>query len=476
MFGFLQGLFGKSGRTAAYVDARGEELPAREGSATAAASSHETREEELASAFICREALLGRDQRIIGYEFSHPRELQSRIAEKRVLVRQFYDNALLTHLTGLHLDSFLGARFAFLEISPTSLAHPALLRLPRENVVVILNVAEDTGTLGAEENLALANLSARGTRLGLKWRRQWRDQEKAWLARFPGIAFILMNWPDYAGNDDAKGEFIAWQIAALRRAAGEMGGQLRLIASHLQTPDEFRLCYRLGFDFFRGPFINSREPGKVIKSAINRLRVLELLRDLRREADTRILTQALRQDPVLSYRLLRYANSPALGMTREITSLDQAVTILGRDNLSRWLSLLLFSAVEPGYYEWALTEQALARAALMERLGKKTGMRDKGAAERLFLTGLFSLLDRLMGEPLTELAAKIQVPEEIREALIHRKGVLAQYLLLAESCEQQSPEAIARHAEALGLSAHQVNLALFDALAWAHEMSTLAND
>jgi EAL and modified HD-GYP domain-containing signal transduction protein len=472
MFGFLRGLFGQPGQASADApDSRAPDISAEEG------ERHETHADgQHASAFICREALLGRDQKIIGYEFSHPRELQSRITEKRVLVQQFYDDVLLSHLTALELDSFLGERFAFLEISPASLGHPALLRLPRENVAIILNVAETVETINASEVAALLALRAHGMRVGLKWRRQWQDREEAWLKRLPGIDFIQMNWPDY--TDDAKGEFLAWQIAAFRRVARAVAHPLRLIVCHLQTPDDFRLCYRLGFDVFHGPFINRREPGKVTKNAVNRLLVMELLHDLRHASDNRRLTQALRQDPVLSYRLLRYANAPSLGMTREITALDQAITILGRDNLYRWLSLLLFHTTDPGYYEWALTEQALARAALMERLGKRTGILEKesGLADRLFLTGLFSLLDRLMGEPLTELAAKIQVAEDVRAALLQRKGVLAQYLMLAESCEQQSPEAIARYAEPLGLSARQVSLATFDALAWAHAMAALGNN
>jgi EAL and modified HD-GYP domain-containing signal transduction protein len=176
----------------------------------------------------------------------------------------------------------------------------------------------------------------------------------------------------------------------------------------------------------------------------------------------------MKQDPVLSYRLLAYANSPLLGMTSKITHLGQAMTIIGRDKLYRWLASLLFNVADPGYYEWALTEQALARAALMERLGKNvTGVKP----DALFLTGLFSLLDQLMGKPMEELVTQIQISEDIQIALVRREGVLARFLALAEACERMDPETIAQNAGALGFSSRTVSLAVFDALAWAHSMA-----
>jgi EAL and modified HD-GYP domain-containing signal transduction protein len=243
---------------------------------------------------------------------------------------------------------------------------------------------------------------------------------------------------------------------------------LRLIASDLCTPDDFQQCYRLGADFFRGEFINGCDREKGSKSTVNRLRVLQLLNKLRQAADIESLEEELKQDPVLSYRVLAYANSPLLGVAHKITQLRQAMTIVGRNNLYRWLASLLFNVADPGYCEWALAEQALARAALMERLGKGVaGVRQ----DALFLTGLFSLLDRLMGRPMEVLATQIQLAEDIHTALVRREGVLAQFLALAEACERMDPETIAQKAEALGLSSRTVSLAIFDALAWAHAMT-----
>jgi EAL and modified HD-GYP domain-containing signal transduction protein len=323
----------------------------------------------------------------------------------------------------------------------------------------------------AEVMAAAGQLRGNGARIGLKWQSGWPRRADD----FPLLAqadFIQVACPDCVGTDSSA-FFSDLRRSCQQSPASNAGTRqampLRLIASDLQTPDDFWQCYRLGVDFFRGAFINSRERRKT-KSTINRLRVLQLLRRLRQDADTEQLEEELKQDPVLSYRLLTYANSPLLGTTTKITHLRQAVTIIGRNQLYRWLASLLFNVSDPGYYEWALTEQALARAALMERLGRDTL---DAKADALFLTGLFSLLDQLMGEPIEELAMQVQLAEDIQAALVRREGVLARFLALAEACERMDPETIAQRAEALGLSARAVSLAVFDALSWAHAMIRL---
>ena len=499
MLGFLRRIFGKEAEPAALVERLASPgiapPPPRVTATPAAPQEPEAAIEAHLPAFICREALVGRDQRIIGYEFSHPQQLQSRIMEKRTLVHQYYDEILMSHLADLKLDSILGKRLALIEISPTTLAHPALARLPRQNIALLLAFAEDGTQPDAPAmagiNQTLAGLRAEGIRVGLKWLRQYAataSAEMMWLKLLPHLDFVQVAWSEYARDttDEAFTDQVKRfrQVTRLNPEPPQTGGvnveptPLRLIASDLAKPDDFKRCYRLGFDMFRGSFINNRATRKVSKSAANRLRIMQLLNDLRHDEETRKLTQELRQDPVLSYRLLRYVNAPIFGLYRQIDNLDQALTMLGRTNLYRWLSFLLFNVTDPGYYEWALTEQALARAALMERLGKQAaqaGMADV-SPDALFLTGLFSLLDQLMGEPLEDLTRKIQIPPPVVAALTRREGTLAQFLALTEACESTNPASIAQHAAVLGLSDRTVNLAVFDSLAWAHEMTLIGED
>ncbi|MCL2021796.1 MAG: HDOD domain-containing protein [Betaproteobacteria bacterium] len=472
MFAFLRGIFGKPKRDKV-GEAKTPEVSALPSAHITSTHAEEEKQapDDPTNAFLCRETILGRDQRIIGYEFSHPQQVHARLIDKRARARQYYDGALLSQLAGMQLESIIGQRLAFLDISPVSLKHPALERLPRHNVALTLNFPESShlSTQAVQEIISHTQpLREYGLNIGLKWQSRWLPDADG-IAILQQIDFVRISWPEYADHGDMLVDMCRNVKEVNAAAVPHRLNPLRLIVGDLDAPDDFRECYRLGFDFFCGSFITNKQENKSSKSAVNRLRIIQLLNNLRHDAHTRELEQELKQDPTLSYYLLRYANSPALGLSQEITSLAQAITILGRNYLYRWLSFLLLKVADPGYREWVLTEQALARAALMERLGKIRG--DSAVSpDSLFLTGLFSLLDQLMGYSLDELIAAIQIPDEIHSALVRREGILAQYLALAEACEFMIPENIERRSLQLGFSASEINHAVFDALAWAHEM------
>ena len=88
----------------------------------------------------------------------------------------------------------------------------------------------------------------------------------------------------------------------------------------------------------------------------HKLHLMHLLNLSNGNAEIAELSSALKQDPLLTYRILRYLNSPAIGLSREITSIDQALVILGRQRLARWLSVLLFSVKDPDFSDWLLVE------------------------------------------------------------------------------------------------------------------------
>ena len=192
-------------------------------------------------------------------------------------------------------------------------------------------------------------------------------------------------------------------------------------------------------------------------------RICALMNDLALDRDTAHVAEAIRSDVGLSYRLLRYANSPALGLSRRIESLEQALAVLGRDELRRWLSMLLLGAVQGRQAARALQELALSRARLMEGLARAQG---DAPPDVLFATGLLSLLDRLLEMPLAEALAPLSLAEPSRQALLERSGPWAGYLALTEALEQDDQDAFERLAAPLG-GADAVMACAEEAWRWA---------
>jgi len=195
--------------------------------------------------------------------------------------------------------------------------------------------------------------------------------------------------------------------------------------------------------------------------------IVELINRVDREEPADRLEAVLKTDPTLAFRLMRYINSPAFGLSVEINSFRHAIMVLGYNRLKRWLALLLASAskdpnVKPAMYA------AVRRGLLMEELGRAAV--DADQRSEMFICGVFSLLDRLMGQPLSELMRSIPVPEAVRVALVEGTGPYHAQLELVRAIEAESIYDIRAAADAVLLGLPEVNRAVLRALAGAKQL------
>ena len=195
--------------------------------------------------------------------------------------------------------------------------------------------------------------------------------------------------------------------------------------------------------------------------------IVELINRVDREEPADRLEQVLKTDPTLAFRLMRYINSPAFGLSVEINSFRHAIMVLGYNRLKRWLALLLASAskdpnVKPVMYA------AVRRGLLMEELGRANA--DADQRSEMFICGVFSLLDRLMGQPMADLMQSIPVPDAVRAALVDETGPYHSQLDLVRAVEAESVYDIRAAAEATMLGLPDVNRAVLRALAGAKQL------
>jgi c-di-GMP-related signal transduction protein len=205
--------------------------------------------------------------------------------------------------------------------------------------------------------------------------------------------------------------------------------------------------------------------------AASRARALQLVQLVSADADTHEIEAVLRQDATLSYHLLRVVNSVALGGRREITSFAQAILLLGRQQLRRWLHLMLFAARDDDPRSAMLGAHVTLRARSMELLAEACGL-DRAAQERAFMAGMFSLLGTLFGQPMQQVLATLTLPDDLRHALLQREGVLGQQLNAVEAAEAPGDDrTLSTLLAALGLPATSFNHLRLQAALWATQMS-----
>ncbi len=189
--------------------------------------------------------------------------------------------------------------------------------------------------------------------------------------------------------------------------------------------------------------------------------ILKLIQLIDKDADSATIETLFKRDAVLSYQLASMANSAAYGLAVEITSINHAMNILGREKLKRWLSLSLLHA-GGGDTPQVLLNTAYARASFLETIGKSLDF--NGAKEDLFLCGAFSLLDRILGIPLADLLSRISISDTITDALIGDTGSFAPLIELMRAVEMQDDLAVRTQCEMLSLNLMTVNQALLAAL------------
>jgi EAL and modified HD-GYP domain-containing signal transduction protein len=192
-------------------------------------------------------------------------------------------------------------------------------------------------------------------------------------------------------------------------------------------------CERAGFTWFSGDYaLHPAAPTGQGFDAASRRRLLALLALLARDADSRELEALLKQDAALSFHLLKLVNSAAFAVNTQITSFGQAINLLGRRQLQRWLQLLLYARQQADGLPNLLLPLAALRGAQMEALARSDGA-DRDAQDLAFMTGVFSLLDRLFATPMEELVGALSLPAHVAAALLRHEGQLGRRLRLLES-------------------------------------------
>jgi EAL and modified HD-GYP domain-containing signal transduction protein len=196
--------------------------------------------------------------------------------------------------------------------------------------------------------------------------------------------------------------------------------------------------------------------------------VVDLMQRVDRQESADKLEAVVRNDPTIAFRLMRYLNSPGFGLSVEISSFRHALMILGYQRLKRWLALLVTSAVDDPDMK-PLMQLAVRRGLLMEEIARPGG--DDALRNELFICGVFSTLDRMLGQPFDRLLKSIPVQESVAQALGDDSGPCAPFLAIARAVELESVYDIREAAEALMLTVGDVNRALAKSLVHAHSLT-----
>jgi c-di-GMP phosphodiesterase len=388
----------------------------------------------MSNAYVARQPIFDRRLKAIGYELlfrDHP-AVTAEITDHQTATTR----VVLDSLTELGLDNVVGSKHAWINVSRDFLLNGLVSALPAERVGV--EILEDQMV----DDAFLAAVAE---------------------ARKQGFQIALDDFTLGTGGDRLLGhvDFIKLDMLALGRdGLAEHVRRLsrldvQLVAEKVETPEDHAFARRLGCHRFQGFFY--RRPELLSRRRIDVGRA-SLMRLLCRLQDPNTTPEEIRNDVIadvgLSLRLLRYINSASVGMPHVVSSVAQALTLLGPAHLRRWASLTAFAGLANERSELARTALVRARFCELADPGQPSG------APQRFTLGLFSVMDALTDSTLEEALAAVPFPPDMREALIAHTGPLGRLLDAVLALEEGSFEL----AEALCPAAGEAYL---QALGWA---------
>ncbi|WP_421903012.1 EAL and HDOD domain-containing protein [Maridesulfovibrio sp.] len=251
---------------------------------------------------------------------------------------------------------------------------------------------------------------------------------------------------------------------------------VKLLAEKVEDNEMFRRCQELGFDLFQGFFFSRPEivPGKKVSTSnLNRMQLLSSISG--DDFDVDDLTEAINSDVSVSYRLLKFMNSPTFGLPNEINSIKQAITLIGYRKLAGWLRMILLSDMSSGPTGNELAFLSIKRAKFLELVCLEV-KHCPLSSESMFMLGLFSLLDVLLGRPMEELMKELPVEKELMLALVGKQNKVSLYLDLVKCLEKAEWDNLGSLIMGNNLSSLAVARSHLAAMQWANEVVLMGRE
>lgn len=394
--------------------------------------------------FLGRQPILNRCQEIVGFE------LLFRAADENFAKFDSYSQASASVITSalatFGIQEVLGGKLGFINVHLDLLLSEMLELLPTEQTVLELLEFIKLDETVVERCRELKEM---GFQLALD--DHVFSQENADIYRVVNVVKIDILETDMDQLPEIVRELRRWPV--------------RILAEKVETVQQFEACFSMGFDLFQGYFFERPVVLNKKKIDVSGLAMLKLLQQLTLDATLMEIEQTFKENPSLSYNLLRLVNSVAMGMREKIKTLRHAIVMLGTNHLRRWVQLSLFAGNDSRGINHPLLEMAAVRGRLMEILLQQKGVTGEHA-EAAFMTGILSLLDVLFEIPMDEIIASLNLTDEVSGALLERKGQLGQMLSLVEKVEATDFDAVTSLLDQSRVTLDQLLSAQLEAFNW----------
>ncbi|HYD60204.1 MAG TPA: EAL domain-containing protein [Noviherbaspirillum sp.] len=407
--------------------------------------------------FLARQPILDRKQELFAYELL----FRATAAGPANVTNDLTATAsVIAHAAELGMGNVIGNSLGFINVDAVVLMSDFIHFLPKHNVVLeILETVEVNERIvervqelaGAGFTFALDDVVA----------------DSPNVRKLLHLAHIIK--VDISG---VSGENLS-SLSTTFKNAGK-----KLLAEKVETLEQLEYCMDLGFDYFQGYYFAKPMVLAGRKLTPSQIAIMRLMTQLASDTELSAIERSVKEDASLGLSLLRLVNAPSSGVPERIDSLAQALKIVGRQQIQRWLQILLYAESEKSRPAASpLLALATTRGRLLELMAESMRPGDSRVAGTAFTVGILSLMDALFGLSMDEILKQLSVADEVKEALLTRSGLYGDMLRLVECIEKidtACPQ-LKHLLQRLGLTSEELYALQVQAFLWSDSMSRAAS-
>jgi len=244
---------------------------------------------------------------------------------------------------------------------------------------------------------------------------------------------------------------------------------ITLLAEKVESVDQRNYAEKLGYELFQGYFFAKPEIIKGIEISSNitlHTYILNLLYSEMPDLDK--IADLMMRDISLTYKLLRYINSMAFDIPNKISSIKQALVLLGAREIRKWMQILMFYEMGEGESRGsikALVEYSLVRAKMCELIARR---KQKTNIDEYFLAGMFSMIDVIVSRSKEEILPLLHLSDEVTKTLFGKFTKITPYLRLVIAIEEFDWKHVHSYSEQIGITEVELSQFSQEAYRWVH--------
>jgi EAL and modified HD-GYP domain-containing signal transduction protein len=365
--------------------------------------------------FLARQPILDRNQELVAYEllFRRTGTVLPSIEDSRGAA------SVIVHTAELGIENVIGPVLGFFNVDYPLLMEGVVDFLPSEKVVLEF---PQTGKITPELVRRVSEMVSAGYRFALDDVMTFSEYIKPLL---PLIEIIKIDTSVMTRAD------LVILVNQFKQA------NKLLLAEKVETIEQFHNCEDLGFDYYQGYYFLKPDILSGKKLTTSQLTIMKLMALVARDADNAEIEHSIKKEVSLCLSLLRLVNTSGMGVRKSILSLSEALVVLGRRQLQRWLQIQLYVGSDASpHFSSPLLLLAATRGKLLELVARKLEPSNKTVADIAFTVGILSLLNALFGQPMERLLSQMVLSKDVSEALLYRSGFYGDLLKLSEYLEK----------------------------------------